>query len=1521
MILPLLFHSALLYASLANAQSAPQIPFLPLAVKGPYLNAWHHSGATAPAGDWPKFFTDDKILGWAGFVRVDNTSYQWMGDFYNSSKTVMTSITPTKTIYRIEAGPVQFNVSFFSPIEPQDYLRQSIPFSYFYIDGFSVNDSLLHTVQVYSDISGEWVSRSNSAVVEWDTVENDAFVYHHATRRDRSSLVDNNNFADDSTVYFAALKGTNSTWRTGSSGVDRQTFIDSGRLGNSKDTDFRSVDSRGWPGFAHAVDLGIVSQGSQPDRVVWAIGLTRDPLIRYPNLSRDHVGYWQSTYTSVDAMILSFLNDFDNALNRSLVFENSVMSPASAISTEYADILCLVTRQVFGSLDITLSRTADGSVNSSDVRVFMKDMGSSLRTNPVDVLYGALPALLFFNTTLIRDLLKPLLEQQTSFPYAAPDLGNTYPTITGNTNDTHSLSIDNTGSMLIMAYAHAKILGDTSLITSYYSTFQRWADFLVSTSFNFPSSTMTMDGIPGVGSTNLALKTIWGIYSMGKINEAVGSSDTKYLDQATTLSQNWAQSAVTDSHIKFNFDDPASWGLMYNIFPGILFNSSMISNEVLTLQANFYRGQSAGQIPLALRNSQTNIAYPHWNLLTAATIPENMSDVRNQIIKSVHDRIVDSSQKFPLPMRYDITTGEGAMGNSGSAIFGAAYEHGVLMRDDLVLLALMWNLDTPNSKSVLSQAQAVLNSNAKSTHVNVYNLLLQVEASHKCDIARGDQAMVVTTSNKMVRGRNQKGKGKSKERKPKETCSKCDRNHNAKYCVKPGGGMAGKTISESILAQKIDSLEKTKNGVEFSFNNKTYTVQEDSVAAAIEMPEPDSVSFLADSMCKADIIELANSTVETACNLNIIDDIAAITSRSSTKDFLLDSGINSSMVEAQGVGDILLRAIDGTCITLKDTLYVPKATVKLISIACLIDQLSGLICFTNKEAIFYDKHDTRISTGTPDSAHVTLPIPTLKTWHHCLGHTNVQAIHDMAKRELATGMKIDLSLAPPKCDSCILGKQTHKVVTSFHVQFIELMEALPCPVKLGKPVDIPSPPSPSPEPIPPEPIVEPEPPRPQPRQSARLAGNSPTNPSLFTDEQFITNAILTAEDVPLSPSAKSSKAAWKTRAKERRKMRLAIWSAMNSMPQDVAEAFYKIVLSVAIEETKNPNINIMYPNDPKTIDKALKRTDGDLWHASIQEELNSLKDCGVYILVPRSSVPNGQKVMTGKWVLLDIKTAYLYGILPEEEIQYMEQPAGFEEPGKEDWVWELHKGLYGMKQSRRVWNKTLNEALDGWDFQRLQSELCGFCSTNFLKKPVHATHSPMDPALKLRHPSMAEKLSTTDIKHLKSLPYCSLVGSMMYVVTGSCPDVCYAVSKLAQYLDCYWDVHWDAALQVARYLYTTKDLKLWLGGKNPTRLLGFSDSSYTDCPDTKSSMGYCFSLGSGVVSWSLKKQKTVSCSTTEAEYIAVGEMTRESIWLRIHLAERNNECKGTTIIFCGNNGAITLSKDPIHHARNKHIDM
>ena len=66
---------------------------------------------------------------------------------------------------------------------------------------------------------------------------------------------------------------------------------------------------------------------------------------------------------------------------------------------------------------------------------------------------------------------------------------------------------------------------------------------------------------------------------------------------------------------------------------------------------------------------------------------------------------------------------------------------------------------------------------------------------------------------------------------------------------------------------------------------------------------------------------------------------------------------------------------------------------------------------------------------------------------------------------------------------------------------------------------------------------------------------------------------------------------------------------------------------------------------------------------------------------------------------IDVKAAFLYGLLPPNEAQYLEQPLSFEEPGKEDWVWCLQCGLYGMKQSSHIWNKTMHKAMSNWGFK------------------------------------------------------------------------------------------------------------------------------------------------------------------------------------------------------------------------------
>ena len=110
-----------------------------------------------------------------------------------------------------------------------------------------------------------------------------------------------------------------------------------------------------------------------------------------------------------------------------------------------------------------------------------------------------------------------------------------------------------------------------------------------------------------------------------------------------------------------------------------------------------------------------------------------------------------------------------------------------------------------------------------------------------------------------------------------------------------------------------------------------------------------------------------------------------------------------------------------------------------------------------------------------------------------------------------------------------------------------------------------------------------------------------------------------------------------------------------------------------------------------------------------------------------------------------------------------------------------------------------------------------------------------------------------------------------------------------------------------------------------TTLSGYSDSDWAGDYDTrKSTSGFIFGVGSAAISWSSKLQPTVALSTCEAEYIGQTNATKEAIWLRRLLNEIRPETANepqATIIYCDNQGAIALAKNPQFHARTKHIDI
>ncbi|KAF9443523.1 hypothetical protein P691DRAFT_407186 [Macrolepiota fuliginosa MF-IS2] len=594
----------------------------------------------------------------------------------------MSEITPTKTIFRLQAGPIEFNATFLAPIEPTDYVRQSIPFSYMFIDGFSANDFKSHDIQVYTDITAQWATSEDTQVVVWKTTETDTIIYHNATRQSPLPMTENNGLAEDSIVYYAMSKRSGIAWQIGEEVAVRAGFNERGSLTNSADVpQARTVGPtttfQNWLVFAFSVDLGTIAPGNQPDPVVVALGIVRDPSIANatePSVQNRRSYYW-SAYSGMEEVVSAFLSDSSDARNRNSALDSKIVSAALAVSPEYADIVSLVTRQIFAAMDITIPPAQSEQSNNSDVKIFMKDMGMSLRVNPVETIYGAFPALLYLNPSLAKDLLVPLLDFQMSSSYnnsyAAPDLGTRYPTVFGNNSDTRPLAVENCGNMLIMVYAYAVKSGDGTLLSRYYNVLRGWADFLVGNSLH-PRDFITADGLNNGDMSNLALKGILGIYSMAKINEAVRIFNNTYMDCAVQFIAAWKQSAVTDSHIEAVYGQPSSWGLMYNLFSSIWLNTGLVENSTLFLQAQFYAQQTNQSFGFDLDSSQPDVAYPHWALLTAATIPDSLSTVRDQFINPVHQQAYRMTTNFTLPNKYDPSTGNQLSG-SGSAIQGAAF--------------------------------------------------------------------------------------------------------------------------------------------------------------------------------------------------------------------------------------------------------------------------------------------------------------------------------------------------------------------------------------------------------------------------------------------------------------------------------------------------------------------------------------------------------------------------------------------------------------------------------------------------------------------------------------------------------------------------------------------------------------------------------------------------------------------------------------------------------------------------------
>uniref|UniRef100_A0A2N9G1J0 Uncharacterized protein n=1 Tax=Fagus sylvatica TaxID=28930 RepID=A0A2N9G1J0_FAGSY len=299
-----------------------------------------------------------------------------------------------------------------------------------------------------------------------------------------------------------------------------------------------------------------------------------------------------------------------------------------------------------------------------------------------------------------------------------------------------------------------------------------------------------------------------------------------------------------------------------------------------------------------------------------------------------------------------------------------------------------------------------------------------------------------------------------------------------------------------------------------------------------------------------------------------------------------------------------------------------------------------------------------------------------------------------------------------------------------------------------------------------------------------------------------------------------------------------------------------------------------------------------------------------------------------QWKLfqMDVKNAFLNGDLSEEV--YMQPPPSLSHPPDKFLNWFFHKisSYDSALFLRRTGKGTIllllyvdDMIITGDDLSGIQ-ELKDFLTkytSDLLSRAGLTDHKIVDTPIELNArltPSSGELLPDPTL-------YRQLVGSLVYL-TVTRPDISYAVHQVSQFMSAPRSTHYAAVLRILRYLKGTLFHGLHFSAQSPLTLRAYSDADWAGDPtDRRSTTGYCFLLGSSLISWRSKKQSVVARSSTEAEYRALADTTSELLWLRWLLQDLGVSTSSATPIYCDNRSAIQIARNDVFHKRTKHIEI
>ena len=406
---------------------------------------------------------------------------------------------------------------------------------------------------------------------------------------------------------------------------------------------------------------------------VWAM-VAYDDIFSIKYFENDLKAWWSHNGMSFDNLLITASYDYNRLMSTCNSFDSELMTDLNTAGGEkYAQMCALVYRQCIAAHKLV----ADTRGNPL---FFPKENFSNGCIATVDVIYPFSPFTLLFSPVLTKAMLRPVLEYASTprwkFSFAPHDLGQ-YPIATGQVygggekDETDQMPVEETGNMLIMLAALAKVEGNADFAKQYWPVVEKWADYLISKGFD-PEDQLCTDDFAGhlAHNVNLSAKAIIAIKSYSMLCEMNGYKE-KAADsgeKAKNMAQEWVKLATEGNHTLLAYDQKSTWSQKYNLVWDKLLDFNLFPKDVLRNEIGYYKTVMAPfGLPLDSRERYSKNDWITWT----ATLADNINDFR-----AIFDPVYLYADKTPnrVPVSDWYITDNGQMvGFQARSVVGGFY--------------------------------------------------------------------------------------------------------------------------------------------------------------------------------------------------------------------------------------------------------------------------------------------------------------------------------------------------------------------------------------------------------------------------------------------------------------------------------------------------------------------------------------------------------------------------------------------------------------------------------------------------------------------------------------------------------------------------------------------------------------------------------------------------------------------------------------------------------------------------------